>query len=142
MQIRPVKSVTELESAYKFIEKTLQLPADHPRNIDFYRQQFTVHPNLLLVATEKEVLFGVLLAIVEKDHILIGELAVSPKARGQGVGSKLLMAIEREAKSMGFAKILAGAREEAEHFYLKCDYSPKLFIQAQGKNATKKLTNS
>jgi hypothetical protein len=59
--------------------------------------------------------------------------------RGRGIGSKLLTQLEIKAKEIGQSKILLGARKEAEDFYLKNGYQPKLFIQVNGDDSLTKL---
>jgi GNAT superfamily N-acetyltransferase len=137
MVISPITQ-DELTEAYDFVHKILS-GSGTIRDLEFYKQELSKHPQLMLQAKEVGGLAGVLLASVESDHVLIGELAVSEEYRGKGVGSKLLQQLEANARSMGQKTILLGAVEDAETFYLKNGYGPELFMQFSGQDSRERL---
>lgn len=121
------------------MKNSLKLGKNHPRDLDYYSLEFQKNPQLLLKAYEGGKIKAVLLGSVEGDHVLIGELVVSIDDRRKGIGSKLLAQLEFKAKEIGQNKILLGARKEAEDFYLRNGYQPKLFIQVTGDDSLIKL---
>ncbi len=138
MILRQIKSQVELRDVYNFIKRNLNLKESHPRDLQFYLEEFNKHPELMLVALDKR-LIGALLANVEDDHVLIGELVVSAAYRKKGIGSQLLSKLETKARETNQHTLLLGAREEAELFYVKNNYQPKLFIQLTGNDSEIKL---
>jgi len=135
MEIVQISSFKELEEAYGFVEKYLLESDKHPRDINYYARKLSEHPELMLKATIGNNIVGVVLGSVDDDHILIGELVVHPNHRRQYIGSSLIKSLEENSKITGINTLLLGAGEEAEAFYLKQGYTPKLFIQVQGNNA-------
>lgn len=140
MVISPITQ-DELTEAYDFVHKILS-GSGTVRDLEFYKQELSKHPQLMLQAKEGSRLAGVLLASIEGNHVLIGELAVSEEYRGKGVGSALLKALEAAAGSIGQKTILLGAYENAEEFYLKNGYQPELFIQFSGQNCHERLNQT
>jgi ribosomal protein S18 acetylase RimI-like enzyme len=61
--------------------------------------------------------------------ILLGEMAVSDKYRGKGIGKKLLKKFEDNSKKLNKNYIQLGSWESAEKFYLKEGYKPLIFVQ-------------
>lgn len=51
---------------------------------------------ILKVSDENGIIIGSVRAHIENDTVCIGKLIVHPKKQGQGIGTKLLFAIERE----------------------------------------------
>jgi len=51
-------------------------------------------------------------------------LYVQPEYRGNGLGARLLQAIEQEASSLGFSKVLLNPTEKATPLYHRCGYRP------------------
>jgi len=49
-------------------------------------------------------------------------MAVAPRARGQGLGRRILAALEGRARALGLRRIVLDAREEAAGFYLRHGY--------------------
>ncbi|KPJ62481.1 MAG: hypothetical protein AMS15_03860 [Planctomycetes bacterium DG_23] len=81
------------------------------------------HPRYQLVATARGEIVGVLQSQVDRKIKTAGVrlLGVHPKLQRQGVGSKLLRAIERKAKRDGLTKLELGT-PFALPFYEKCGY--------------------
>jgi N-acetylglutamate synthase-like GNAT family acetyltransferase len=81
------------------------------------------HPRYQLVATAQGKIVGVLQGRVDEKKRTAGVrlLGVHPRLQRQGIGSKLLRAIERRAKKDGLKKIELGT-PFALPFYEKCGY--------------------
>ena len=50
-------------------------------------------------------------------------MAVHPDHQGKGLGKKIVIFLEEEAKKMGLKKVELQARENAVDFYKSCNYS-------------------
>ena len=59
----------------------------------------------MLLAHLDDRLLGVLVTESRPDHLLVENIAVSPEARGLGVGARLLERAEQEARDRGLAEI-------------------------------------
>jgi len=126
--VKPVESLDELKQVYAFAVSVLGLPtAKH--TLDYYAGQLRIAPQLMVAAWRHSLVVGCALASIEKDHVLVGPVAVAESVRRQGVGTAMLAEVERQAKAMGQTTLLLGALEEAEDFYLSCGFQPFLFIQ-------------
>lgn len=139
MRIRPIASCEELASTLEFVKQGLELSENHRRDLAFYLRAYGDHPGFLLIAEEGGQVWGALLASVEGDHVLIGELYVAPAHRRRGIGSGLLSVLEEAARDTGQSRLLLGAREEAEAFYLRCGFEPLLFVQVDGGDSARRL---
>jgi GNAT superfamily N-acetyltransferase len=96
-------------------------------------RRLTQLPELLLYAEAGGEVVGLAFGRCDtgSDGITVGPVAVAPLHRGAEIGRKLLSELEHRAAKLGFHHLGLGAREEAEGFYLKCGYTPFLFIQAR-----------
>lgn len=57
-------------------------------------------------------------------HAKIRQMAVGPEFQGQGIGRKLLSAVEGDLRNRGIATVELAARVEAIGFYEKLGYHP------------------
>ncbi|MDX6309407.1 MAG: hypothetical protein QOI06_2453 [Nocardioidaceae bacterium] len=57
------------------------------------------------VAQEHEAVIGLVVLGIEPDHVLIENLAVAPTSQARGVGTLLLAAAERQARSAGVSEV-------------------------------------
>ena len=63
--------------------------------------------------------------VAENDEAEVHLLAVSPHARREGIGAKLLLSCEQRARSLGFSKIVLSTQptmEDAQRLYLRLYY--------------------
>ncbi|HAI63029.1 MAG: hypothetical protein UU64_C0006G0056 [candidate division WWE3 bacterium GW2011_GWF2_41_45] len=136
----PPKDTTELETAYTFADNILNFDATHPRNLQFYKNVYAKNPEYVLVFKPAGILEGVIFSSdQDTETLLIGELAVSETARGKGIGSKLLLAMEEVARKHGKKEVLLGALGDAENFYIRHGYLPKLFVQVKGNDRLEEI---
>ena len=80
-----------------------------------------------------------------KEEAQIRYMAVSREYEGNGIGRKIIGALEREALDKNISKIVLDAREPAVGFYQKLDYrvekkSYVLFDEIQHYRMTKQLS--
>jgi len=140
IEIKSLNNEDDLEDAFEFVKKELDLEPDHPRDLNFYKKQFSTYPQFLIYAEHMSEKVGVLLALPnDEDSVLIGELAVLETYRGKGVGSKLIREIEDRARAFKKKSILLGALGKADNFYLKNGNKPMLFIELSGVNRLEEL---
>lgn len=62
-----------------------------------------------------------------KPLLNIHDFCVSPQFQGQGIGQKLMSAVEAEARARGCCKVTLEVREDnarAQALYLKCGFDP------------------
>jgi len=123
-------SPDELKAADEFQQKIL-----NPKNEKRYRpfsyikRQYGICPELFVGVYKNNKIIGIAFGYVKKSNVLLGELAIDQKFRKMGIGSKLLVFFENRAARIGKEKIVTGALEEAEAFYLRKGYKPILFLQ-------------
>lgn len=141
MIIKSANSLEEVIKYFRFAKKGLKLSPNHPRNSNYYEKQFAIASDLLLAAYIGDQLIGVILGGLETSQVLIGEFYIDPKHQRQGIGSQMLQKMEANILKHGIHRIYLGADPKAEGFYLKNNYSPKLFIQLSG-NGSKERMNS
>lgn len=99
------------------------------RSFAYIQRQYKICPKLFVAVYKNGKLIGILFGYVKRSTVLIGEMAIAKKYRKMGIGSRLLLFFENQAIKMGKRKIILGAREGAEYFYLKKEYKPVLFLQ-------------
>jgi predicted GNAT family N-acyltransferase len=98
-----------------------------PLGLDFTAQHLsTEHDDFHFGAFDENALIGVvILTTYDKGVFKLRQMAVSEAARGKGVGARLLMAAETEARRLGGVRIMLEARLTAQAFYARHGYKPK-----------------
>ncbi|MFE5323614.1 GNAT family N-acetyltransferase [Paenibacillus sp. NPDC056579] len=69
----------------------------------------------------------------KEDTMKLQRIAVRKPARGTGAGKAIVLALEEEARRIGYAYTLLDAQCQAEPFYIKLGYttvSPETFLDA------------
>lgn len=127
--IRPATTLAEVQAGYSFLDQQFDLGVQHRRSATFYADVFHETPELLLLALDDDRIIGALYASIEGDHVLAGELALTPAYQRQGLGARLMAMLETQCRSIGQQRIMLGAVGPAEGFYLWQGYRPLLFIQ-------------
>lgn len=97
--------------------------------LEYYAEQLTVAPQLLLYALSEGRIIGCVLGSIESDHVLVGPVAVAERYRQRGVGRAMMNVLEVQSQQMGYTTLILGSAEEAEPFYLKCGFDAHLFVQ-------------
>jgi ribosomal protein S18 acetylase RimI-like enzyme len=108
MFIRPatVADVPAIEQivndAYSpYISRIGRPPA--PMTVDYHRLVTTTTNASVLV--EDSSVLGVIITVVEPDHLMIDNVAVSPTAQGRGCGRTLLDHAEKQARELGLPQL-------------------------------------
>ena len=140
MTIRGFASLDELVAVQNRLAEMYGWSAPHAKqHLDEFISQFGSNPEWLLLAEEADTVQGALLATDRgrDGSLLISSFGVFPDYQRQGVGTALLAEAERRARQRGKVRLLLGALADAEQFYLKCGFTPRLYIEITGdKSAT------
>ena len=108
MFIRPatVADVPRIEQivndAYTpYISRIGRVPA--PMTVDYHRLVATTSNASVLVVDSS--ILGVIVTVVEPDHLMIENVAVTPAAHGRGYGRTLLAHAEQQARELGLLQM-------------------------------------
>jgi GNAT superfamily N-acetyltransferase len=123
--IRPPSGAKEFRRYYQFRWRYLRAPWHQPPGTE--KDQLEAKSIHLLACDYKNNILGVARLHYSDHpeqyrHAQIRYMAVAPAYRGQGVASRLLQALEAEAKSQGIKVIALNARKPALGFYHNHDY--------------------
>ena len=98
----------------------------------FWKNQLHANPQLLLYSEDTGGVVGAVWGWVEpNNNVTVGMVAVDEKHRRQGFGKRLMNELVKQVKESGRHTIALGALEESEDFYIKCGFSPNLFLQSK-----------
>lgn len=136
--VQPVKTVEQLDRVWNFAAPILDLPVGK-HTLQYYTEQFTKTPTLLVFAEKDDRVCGCVLASIEGDHVLVGPVAVAEDCRRMGIGSAMLREVEVQARAFGLDTLILGALGEAEPFYLSCGFRPNLFVQLPDTDSVGRL---
>ena len=133
MIIDNVKNIDELDSVWQLVYGMFpQLHNEECRySRDFWIEKMNERPELMLYAKDGATICGSVFAYGDKDGLVIGHCGVHSAYRGQGVGSALMVEVERRAEDLGCHSITLGSLEAAEGFYEKLGYTGSLLIQSE-----------
>ena len=70
---------------------------------------------------------------------MISGLGVFPEYQRRGIGTALLAEAERRAWQRGKVRLLLGAADDTEPFYLKCGFTPRLYVEITGEKSAATL---
>ncbi len=142
MTIRGFASLDELVAIHSRLAEMYGWTAPHAKqHLDEYISQFGSNPEWLFLAEDAGTVQGALLASDRgrDGSLLIGGLGVFPEYQRRGVGTALLAEVERRARQRGKVRLLLGAADDSEQFYLKCGFTPRLYIEITGDKSTATL---
>ena len=142
MTIRGFASLDELVAVQNRLAEMYSWSAPHAKqHLDEYISQFDSSPEWLFVAEDAGTVQGALLASDRgrDGSLLISSFAVFPKYQRQGIGTALLAEAERQARQRGKVRLLLGAAGDSEPFYLKCGFTPRLYIEITGDTSATAL---
>ena len=113
----------EFEAYYELRWKLLRFPWNRPRGSEQDdRENDSIH---LMAVTEYATVVGVgRLHFNSISEAQIRYMGVLPARQRQGIGTRILAALEDRAQQLGASVIRLNARETALGFYLRHGYSP------------------
>jgi ribosomal protein S18 acetylase RimI-like enzyme len=125
----------ELDRALTFEKRVFKDSKHHSLTAyskDSWLERLQRYSELMLFAEADGEVVGLVFARIEEDgSATVGPVATDPRCRNQGLARTLMMLIEVRAQARGIRTLTLGAVAEAEGFYLKCGYTPYLFVQAK-----------
>ena len=133
MDIDNVRTTEELDSVLQFVYEIFpQLNNDEYRySCSFWIEKLSELPELLLYARDGSTICGSVFGWVSNGGVTVGHCGVDSAYRSKGVGSALMLELEKRAKDLGHHRITLGAVEEAEGFYEKLGYTGSLLVQSE-----------
>ena len=141
--IKNVKSKTDLDRALSFARLIfkdsgrLHIPTFSKV---FWLTRMPDYVDFMLYAQHGDEIVGVVFSYLEKNNsITIAMVASDERYWHRGIASSLLAELEKRVLARGHHFIVIGALEAAEEFYLKCGYTPHLFIQSRPPLTLEKL---
>lgn len=95
-----------------------------PLGLSFTKEQLAREAgDTHIAAFDGERLIGCLvLTPSPPDSVHMRQVAVEPEFQGQGVGKRLVLFSEQQARQSGYSRMILHARETAVPFYLKLGY--------------------
>ena len=142
MTVRGFASLNELVAVQNRLAEMYGWSAPHAKqHLDEYISQLRSNPEWLFLAEEAGAVQGALLASDRggDGSLLISSFGVFPDYQRQGIGTALLAEVERRARQRGKVRLLMGAADDSEQFYLKCGFTPRLYIEITGENSADTL---
>ena len=133
MDITNVRTTKELDAVLQFVYEIFpQLNNDEYRySRNFWIEKMGELPELLLYAKDGSTIFGSVFGWVSNGAITVGPCGVGSAYRGKGIGSVLMVELEKRVRNLGYNRITLGAAEGAEGFYAKLGYTGSLLIQSE-----------
>ena len=133
MEVGSVRNAEELHEVLLLVHAIFpQLRNEEYRfSRDFWMERMSESPELLLYARDGATICGSVFGCVEQGAVTIGHCCVDGAYRGRGVGSDLMLELEKRARELGHRNIVLGAEEGAEGFYERLGYSGSLLIQSE-----------
>lgn len=138
MTIRGFASLDELVAVQNRLAEMYGWTAPHAKqHLDEYISQFGSNPEWLFLAEDAGEIQGALLASDRgrDGGLLISSFGVFPDYQRKGVGTALLAEVEQRARQRGKVRLLTGAADGTEPFYLKCGFTPRLYIEITGEKS-------
>ena len=141
--IKNVTNEIDLDNTLSFV-KTIFRDRLELIPLEFSKETWLVRmtnsADFILYAQHEDEIGGVVFGIVESNNsITIGMVATDERYRHHGIASSLFTELEKRVMDRGHHFIVLGALEAAEGFYLKCGYTPHLFIQGKRPLTLEKL---
>lgn len=111
----------ELEAYYQLRWQLLRKPWQQPKGSE--RDEFDEYAYHRMMVDDNGKLVAVGRLYVSGDEAQIRFMAVIPECRGQGLGSRMVQALEQVARQQGVRRLVMNAREEAVAFYSQCGFT-------------------
>jgi N-acetylglutamate synthase-like GNAT family acetyltransferase len=121
MDIRAPLTPEDFERYYVFRHRLLRGPWGQPRGSERdEREAGAVH--LMVCADDGNVIGVGRLHFNSPEEAQVRFMAVDEDCRGQGIGRRILEALEEQARAAGARRMVLDARKPAERFYAKQGY--------------------
>jgi predicted GNAT family N-acyltransferase len=121
MDIRAPVTPEDFERYYAFRHRLLRGPWGQPRGSE--RDEREEQARHLMVTSADGNVIGVgRLHFNSPEEAQVRFMAVDEDCRGQGIGRRILEALEEQARAAGARRIVLDARKPAERFYAKQGY--------------------
>lgn len=111
----------ELEAYYQLRWQLLRKPWQQPRGSE--RDEFDEYALHRMMVDDSGKLAAIGRLYVSGDEAQIRFMAVVPECRDQGLGTKMVQALEQVAREQGVRRLVMNAREEAVAFYSRCGFT-------------------
>lgn len=104
------------------------------RGPDYYTKRFPEEVDLQVVGVAGSRVVGIALGSLSRDGAttVVGEVAVDPVHRRQGVGRAMLAELEARATARGLELLAVGGDEELAGFYVTCGWEPRVQATIRG----------
>jgi GNAT superfamily N-acetyltransferase len=103
-------------------------------------ERFAQNRALTLLAERSRTIVGGALAFQPGEAVQVDVIALAPEARAQGIGRKLMQAIESEAIRLGALSIyLGGASAETRGFYWRLGFAGRGSLMHKGSPLSSRL---
>lgn len=123
---RSPKTAQEFEQYYQLRWQILRKPWQQPLGSE--QDEFEQDSIHLMITDENSQVIAV--GRLEKNSQFSGQIrymAVHPDKQGQGIGKKLINALENRAQQLGIVELILNAREQAVDFYQSLGYTKQGF---------------
>lgn len=133
--IKNITTERELDRAIAF-DKQIFADSHHLETAEYSREKWLEHMknynDLMLYAEADKDVVGIVFGRAEENgSITVGPVATAPGFRRRGLAREMMFLLEKRALKHGIHRLALGAVQSAEGFYIKCGYTPFLFIQAK-----------
>jgi N-acetylglutamate synthase-like GNAT family acetyltransferase len=120
MEIRTPQNQQEWDAYYDLRYRILRAPWNQPLGSERNEQDaIAIH----LACFENNKILGVARLDTESDDFAqVRFMAVDNSAQGKGIGKKIMLAAEQNARMLGYSKLMLQARENAILFYISLGY--------------------
>lgn len=132
-RIKNVTTEKELDKALAFYR---QMFADlqHMETLEYSKNKWLEcmksYSDLMLFAEADGEVVGIVFGRIEANgNVTIEPVATAPDFRKQGLAREMMFLLEISALANGVHTLALGAVQSAEGFYIKCGFTPFLFIQ-------------
>ena len=115
------ETADELHAYYDFRWRMLRRPWGQPRGSEIDRFDDSAYH---VFARDGPMIIGVgRIHRVDEVSMQIRYMAVAPSRRGQGIGTRILQALEQHAADLDSQRLILHAREKAVPFYSRVGYT-------------------
>ena len=134
LKIKTISDNAALRVAYDLADYVLNLSSlgQLPYTLDFFNNELSNRSELLLYGEIDKRIVGVAFGRVNPDNnVTLALLAVDESYRKCGYGTALMDEFILTARAGGHRGIYLGSNEGADDFFIKCGFTPTLFLQSQ-----------